>query len=152
MNKTRPSRMDHIRLEQTVAMHMPPPHFKERLSLIRSLLADMKDKAAPGDGPCLLVKDLSGKRLVRLREFMVVGADKTCELPLTCPYISRRHLRIFFKDGEWIVLDEHSTNGIYINGRKAHCALLNNGDIIQIGTVTLVFLTPSKQSGQPAGE
>jgi len=33
------------------------------------------------------------------------------------PYVSRRHARVFFKEGKWFIEDLNSTNGTYLNHR-----------------------------------
>ncbi len=50
---------------------------------------------------------------------VVVGREIGCSIaPLTADGLSRRHARLYFKDGAWHVEDLSSTNGTFRNGKK----------------------------------
>lgn len=71
----------------------------------------------------------------------IIGRDPTCDIVVTDPYISRRHARIFFRDGKWYVEDLGSRNGTFVNGEdiKDKGAIeLNEGNEIVIGFSALV--------------
>ena len=52
--------------------------------------------------------------------------------------LSRKHARIFFKDGEWMVEDLESTNGSYLNGNKITAPQkLSNGDALRLGMMSV---------------
>ncbi|HVW00227.1 MAG TPA: FHA domain-containing protein, partial [Planctomycetaceae bacterium] len=57
---------------------------------------------------------------------------------------SRTHARIHFADGNWILSDQSSSNGTYVNGHGVRSRELADGDEIQIGRTILLF------SRQPA--
>jgi len=70
------------------------------------------------------------------------------------PYLSDRHCRFFLKNGEWMVQDLESTNGVYLRV-KAPCEL-EDGDYILLGKQVLRFeslaagerdLTPAMEHG-----
>ena len=46
---------------------------------------------------------------------------------------------INFKDGKYTIVDNNSTNGILVNGRKLKETVLNNADIINIADTTFIF-------------
>jgi pSer/pThr/pTyr-binding forkhead associated (FHA) protein len=61
---------------------------------------------------------------------------------ITHDSISRRHVNVRRKSGEWLVEDEGSTNGTAINGQpllphQAHRLLTN--DILKLGEVSFAF-------------
>lgn len=83
------------------------------------------------------------------REFKVgetgvtVGRDATqCEITASKPTISRRHFSIkYIKDsGKFQLVDLHSTNGTFINGKKVNEAFLSDGDFIGLGSETAKHL------------
>jgi pilus assembly protein CpaF len=56
------------------------------------------------------------------------------ELMLPKGNVSKRHARLLYRDGRFIVTDLKSTNGTYVNGRKiAQATIVREGDKIYIG-------------------
>jgi Ca-activated chloride channel homolog len=48
--------------------------------------------------------------------------------------LSKRHARIMFTNGEFVLVDLGSTNGTFLNGRQVHTATaLTHGDLIALG-------------------
>jgi two-component system cell cycle response regulator len=50
--------------------------------------------------------------------------------------VSRRHARIWWRDGCHVIEDRGSRNGTYVQGRLVKSAELNGGDLIQLGPRT----------------
>jgi pSer/pThr/pTyr-binding forkhead associated (FHA) protein len=79
---------------------------------------------------------------------------KTFRVPIQVldKYVSRKHLQIRFdkEEEQYYALDMNSKNGVFINGRKIDFeVILNDGDIISIGTTNIMFLQqdfPDKES------
>jgi two-component system cell cycle response regulator len=74
------------------------------------------------------------------REGMVIGRDGDCGLVLVDGDVSRRHAKIEFRGGDYVVRDLDSTNGVFVNNRKAKEATLQPGDLLRLGKVILKFL------------
>lgn len=56
------------------------------------------------------------------------------------PYVSRRHAKIFFKDGVWYIEDLGSTNHTYINGKKIEKpSPISEGDKVALSS-SVVFI------------
>jgi pSer/pThr/pTyr-binding forkhead associated (FHA) protein len=70
----------------------------------------------------------------------VIGRISDCQLILSLYGVSRRHARIYFKNNEYIIKDNNSTNGIYVNGIKVLKCILRNNDQIEIGEAKLIFV------------
>src|ERR1700742_4750840 len=67
-----------------------------------------------------------------------VGRVQGNELMLPKGNVSKRHARLLFRDGRFIVTDLKSTNGTYVNGRKiAQATIVREGDKIYIGDFVL---------------
>lgn len=66
--------------------------------------------------------------------------------------VSSSHARIFFKDGQFYVLDLGSTNGTYVNGEKVEESPLNSGDEVQFGSVTTIFNTSAAEEETPLSQ
>lgn len=69
----------------------------------------------------------------------IVGRSHQATLYIESALLSRRHISIRNQGPEFRCLDLDSANGMYVNGIKAHSALLHDGDTLQIGDVVLVF-------------
>lgn len=74
--------------------------------------------------------------------------------------VSKRHSRIVFKDGRFVVVDLKSTNGTYVNGRKISSPLVvKPGDKIYIGDFIITVDEPGgamsdesqRRAPEPAG-
>ena len=76
---------------------------------------------------------------VLLRDGLLIGRSSECDLRLDDGNVSRIHAKIFQKDNQWVLKDNQSTNGIYVNGEKIDERILKNCDKIQIGTSVLAF-------------
>ncbi|MGP0050138.1 MAG: FHA domain-containing protein [Solirubrobacteraceae bacterium] len=64
---------------------------------------------------------------------MLVGRDDGCDVVLPNVAVSRRHARLLFRDGRWIIQDLDSTNGTAVNGRWVGRCELRPGDDILLG-------------------
>ncbi|HEY3927729.1 MAG TPA: FHA domain-containing protein [Candidatus Koribacter sp.] len=53
--------------------------------------------------------------------------------------VSGHHARIVPENGQFILYDQNSTNGTYVNGQKVSRATLVNGDTIHVGRHILEF-------------
>lgn len=78
-----------------------------------------------------------------------VGRVQGNDLMLPKGNVSKRHARLLFRDGRFIVTDLKSTNGTYVNGRKiAQATIVREGDKIYIGDFVLRI---EAQAGAAAG-
>lgn len=72
---------------------------------------------------------------------MTFGRDRKNTVVLKDPYVSKRHCIIFLDDGEYVLRDENSSNGTYINGRQIEeDCILTDGDRVQIGLAEFLFV------------
>src|SRR5262245_16294136 len=82
-----------------------------------------------------------------------VGRVQGNDLMLPKGNVSKRHARLLYRDGRFIVTDLKSTNGTYVNGRKiAQATIVREGDKIYIGDFVLrIELSGdgSSQASQP---
>lgn len=104
--------------------------------------------------PHLLVTFNDGRSTkVRLRSDreISIGREPGNDIVINNHLVSRRHARIFYDNGRWIIEDNNSANGTFQNKRLiAHRAALtgNATDIIEIGSaeIRLVLPTPPQQA------
>ncbi|HEU5034702.1 MAG TPA: DUF3662 and FHA domain-containing protein [Mycobacteriales bacterium] len=69
----------------------------------------------------------------------VLGRAAEADLRLNDPGVSRRHAEIRLENGEFVVLDLGSTNGIRINQVPVVRSALRDSDRLELGSTTLIF-------------
>ena len=70
-----------------------------------------------------------------------IGKSKSNDIVLPMPNVSRFHAVIAKKRKEWVITDTFSKTGIKLNDRSVHgSAVIEDGDIITIGSIPLKFL------------
>jgi hypothetical protein len=75
---------------------------------------------------------LSGARIL-------VGRSRECDVVVSDPNVSRRHIELRRGERGWTAVDLGSTNGMKVNGRRLGHAELGPGDRITIGVTDLTF-------------
>ncbi|QNH02797.1 FHA domain-containing protein [Pseudomonas sediminis] len=73
---------------------------------------------------------------------MTFGRSSKCELCFSDLELSRRHCEFFLKDDVLEVKDLASANGVLVNQQKVRTAVLQPGDQLKMGTVTLLVIGP----------
>jgi hypothetical protein len=112
---------------------------------------DMVEEArmmAEGDGPWLAFSDAGRTRVAELtRPHLRIGRSLTAEIRLDDSTVSRRHaLLVVEDDGDTVkVLDDHSLNGVFVNGDRVDSRVLADGDELMVGRYRMRFL-----AGRPA--
>jgi hypothetical protein len=69
-----------------------------------------------------------------------IGRGLSAELRLDDASVSRRHAILVPRPTGARILDDRSSNGTFVNGRRVQQADLQNGDVIVIGRVVLRYL------------
>ena len=72
---------------------------------------------------------------------LTVGRDSTNDVVITDAEISRRHARLTFQGGKYILEDLGSTNGTFVNGQRlAGPRVLKAGEVVSFGEqIVLVY-------------
>jgi hypothetical protein len=79
--------------------------------------------------------------LVRLEQDVTrIGRGLSADLRLDENSVSRRHAMLVSEASGARVLDDRSSNGTFVNGRRVEQAPLANGDLLVLGRVTLRYL------------
>ncbi|MGA0102582.1 MAG: FHA domain-containing protein [Steroidobacteraceae bacterium] len=107
-----------VAVEQARTQSLPPPVF--RPALVR-------------------VDDDHGDRIELCGSDLTIGRTPDNDLPIRHASVSRRHARVVMAAEGVCIEDAGSRNGLIVNERRAHRAVLSHGDIIQLGQVQLRF-------------
>ena len=69
-----------------------------------------------------------------------LGRGIAADVVLEDRSVSRRHAVITCREGEVVLLDDRSMNGVHVNGERVGQATLRDGDAIALGDVQMRFL------------
>jgi hypothetical protein len=102
---------------------------RSALSGARRSLQELLGGVRPRDpAPLVLALDWSGAQ-----QDLVVGRGPACDIALGNLTVSRRHARLVFRDGTWVVHDLASRNGLTVNGAPVGRCQLQPGDRLGFG-------------------
>ncbi len=77
----------------------------------------------------------SGAPIEINKDRTLVGRDPSADVVLNDPSVSRRHAVIEWRAQGWVVVDQRSANGTWINGHRMDEALLQGGEELRLGAV-----------------
>lgn len=122
-------------------------NIKKRLTEITPVFHDKKEKEKTKFKASLIVIDGWEEGFeFELDDFPVfIGRDESCNVCIPLPSISRHHAVISWTDEKFILRDQKSTNGTYLNNKIITESLLKHGDEITVGEVTLKFVVEEKK-------
>jgi hypothetical protein len=96
-----------------------------------------------GEGPALVVRSGGGRAGEHFRpqgERTTIGRSPDCDIFLDDVTVSRKHAVLVHQDGGYLIEDQGSLNGTFLNRRRIESARLEHGDELQIGKYRLSFL------------
>ena len=116
----------------------------ERLDALPRMSHQARQRTIPGTRPApgryLVVQDGDEHRLLRLESGAThIGRAWAADLRLEDKAVSRRHAVVFTTEDAVRILDDRSANGTRVNGRCVTGADLEDGDVILVGQVVLIF-------------
>lgn len=78
-----------------------------------------------------------------------IGRDSTNEITINDAEVSRRHARLTFQGGKYVLEDLGSTNGTFVNGQRlAGPRVLKAGEVVSFGEqIVLVFEVVTSDPG-----
>ena len=74
------------------------------------------------------------RRTAHPGDLLLLGRDETCDVVVGGPETSRRHARVAWRAGSWVLADLSSANGTEVNGREVSETILRDGDVIALGS------------------
>src|SRR5262245_9346244 len=95
---------------------------------------------------------MTGSRRDVLRDVLLLGRDKACDIVLMEDTVSRKHARIVRSgDGSYLE-DLQSRNGTFLNGRRVNGPVrLRDGDNVHLYDVALTFCDGQINNGKAPG-
>ncbi len=130
--------------------------FKEQLSSLEDTLRENDEETTlitystqqfkaplmpPKDRISLFViaGSLAGQMFHLHKHRVTIGRNHQCDIILRDNDISRKHLLLeTFANSQVLLIDNNSTNGTFVNGRREQRCFLQDGDRIQLGSSTIL--------------
>ncbi len=117
----------------------------ERVDAIAFLDENVRRRAISerpsGPGRYLEVQGPGESLLIPLGEGVLhIGRGLNADLRLDEKSVSRRHAMLVHRPAGARLLDDRSSNGTFVNGRRVVQADLKNGDVVVLGRVVLRYL------------
>jgi sigma-B regulation protein RsbU (phosphoserine phosphatase) len=83
-------------------------------------------------------------------DVITMGRARDCTIPMDDPFLSRRHAEIANQSDGWVLKDNGSVNGTYLNGARVSAAMpLKPGDRIEFGNTLVVIGGAAEQVSSP---
>ncbi len=127
-----------------------------RLGAVELLFVDpAKGKAQSGNSARWFLQVVKGEhegKKFHVHGSMTFGRSSKCELCFSDMELSRRHCEFFLKDDVLEVKDLASANGVQVNQQKVATAVLQPGDQLKMGSVTLLVIGPKVTVAQADDE
>jgi pSer/pThr/pTyr-binding forkhead associated (FHA) protein len=97
--------------------------------------------AQPAPGRYFAIEQDGSEHLLPLeRTITHIGRGFTADIQLEDVSVSRRHAIVTQRRGAVRILDDRSSNGTFVNGRRVQEAELSGGDVVVIGRVVLQYV------------
>ena len=93
-----------------------------------------------------------GGKKFHINGSMTFGRSVKCELCFSDQQLSRRHCEFYLKDDVLEVKDLASANGLLVNQQKVATAVLQPGDQLKMGSVSLLVIGPKSTVAQAVDE
>lgn len=78
-------------------------------------------------------------RIALAGEKIIAGRDENAGIRLRSNRASRQHAFIQKKGDEFVIQDNDSRNGVFLNGLKIYSAVLRDGDVVQLADSIFIF-------------
>lgn len=125
-------------------------------SLELTLIDPAKSKPKPVAAPRWFLQVITGEQhqghKFHVTGSMTFGRSVKCEMCFGDLELSRRHAEFFLKDEVLEIKDLASANGVFVNHQKVSMAVLQPGDQVRMGSVTLLVIGPKVDIAQADDE
>ena len=137
------------------ALSLPAPHALEcepptLVTRSGALLHRVRTAAAAiwrlAPGRYLAIPDGDEVVLLPLGRLTRIGRRATSDIVLDDSTVSRRHALVLERGSGYVIADDRSLNGVFVNGERVREAPLRHGDEVRIGDRIMRYLEVTKAS------
>jgi len=83
---------------------------------------------------------------------IVIGRDRSCQLCIDDPQISRHHARVLRRADSITIEDLNSSNGTFLNGVRIKTGTLKTNDLVTLGRFTRLVVRRTAESAPPRSQ
>jgi hypothetical protein len=99
--------------------------------------------------PILSVRTEDGRTFRFSRPFHI-GRQQDCDVQIEDAHVSRKHVMVSFGNGRWRIRDQHSGNGVLVDGQRVETASIDSSLTIQLGADGPIVVMELAGHVQPA--
>lgn len=116
---------------------------RDKTHVTPPLNVDKQLKGKKSSNSCLIVIHGSnlGHKINLDKDEIIIGRGETADIRVDENNVSRKHSKIFMHEGNYIIEDQGSTNGTFINTKRKERTILQDQDLILIGNTILKFIS-----------
>lgn len=74
------------------------------------------------------------------KEITRLGRQLDNDIVFNEEFVSRFHAEIRLEDGKYVLYDNESTSGTFVNSQKIDSCVLNSGDLISLASIQIMFV------------
>jgi pSer/pThr/pTyr-binding forkhead associated (FHA) protein len=114
--------------------------FQAEAAAVVTTIPPAKPRSQPPPRLVVIGEPAAGAEFTLNKPTLRIGRDESLDIWINHKSISHEHAEFQIVDGKVCVFDLESANGMRINGIQASRAVLETGDILQLGEVRFRFL------------
>lgn len=116
--------------------------FQAEVIATANTLPSPKPRSQPPPRLIVLNEPAAGAEFTLNKPTLRIGRDERLDIWINHKSISHEHAELQVVDGKVTVFDLESANGVRVNGVDASRAVLESGDVLELGEVRFRFLPP----------
>jgi len=116
--------------------------FQSDLIATANTMPSPKPKSHPPPKLVVLGEPAAGAEFTLTKPALRIGRDERLDIWINHKSISHEHVEVQVTDGTVTVFDLESANGMRVNGVTASRAILEAGDVLELGEVRFRFVPP----------
>ncbi len=78
-------------------------------------------------------------RIILQGLFCQIGRGQNNDIVLSDSSVSKKHAQLALKNGQWVITDLNSSNGVLVNDERTDDSILHDGDEVKIGRLEFLF-------------
>lgn len=114
--------------------------FQRETAAVVTKVPSIRPRSQPPPRLVIIGEPASGAEFSLNKPTLRIGRDENLDIWINHKSISHEHAELQIADGKVSVFDLDSANGMRVNGIQASRAVLETGDILQLGQVRFRFL------------